>query len=325
MPLEITDTKDKSLLFTNDYVAEDFNGDKLAENSIVLDLPFGKAEMKQWYFTGIRMAYSQWSYNKTAETEWKGALDVVTMYFNLSGRCSIHPAGMDKPINFEDETCNMFYASGGTALVKNSQEKTTAFMIQFTRDAFVRLTRDSNTVLTNFATKVAAGKQARISETNLLLDINTSLIIKSILQCDYPDDLKKMFLLSKTIELLVLQAKSFALALNTKDTFVKNEYDKQRITFVKEVLSKNIQRPPTLSELATIAGINEYKLKKGFKEMFGNTVFGYLSDLRLYHARDELVKKEKRVTEIAYELGYSSVQHFSAAFKKKFEISPRNV
>jgi hypothetical protein len=71
MPLEITDTQDRSLLFSNDYVAEDFNSDQLSEDSIVLDLPFGTAEMKQWYFTGIRMAYSQWHYKKAVETEWK--------------------------------------------------------------------------------------------------------------------------------------------------------------------------------------------------------------------------------------------------------------
>ena len=105
-----------------------------------------------------------------------------------------------------------------------------------------------------------------------------------------------------------------------------NLYKKEQYGYhVKEVLMKNMQSPPTLSQLATMAGINDYKLKKGFKEMFGNSVFGYLSDLRLHSARHELQQKKKTVSEIAFELGYSSIQHFSAAFKKKFDISPGRV
>ncbi|WP_316811275.1 AraC family transcriptional regulator [Pedobacter heparinus] len=325
MPLKITDTQNQSSLFSNDYVAGDFNSDRLKEDSIVLELPFGTANMKQWYFTGIRMAYSQWHYNKAAETEWKGALDVVTMYFNLKGKCSIKPMGMDKPLKYENQQRNIFYSDGGTAIVKNDELVTEVFIVQFTREAFIRLTKDINTILTNFANHVAEGKQVWLSDTNLPIDIDTDIIIKAILQCNYPDDLKKMFLLSKTIELLVLQAKTFAAATETKDAFIKSEYDKQRITFVKEVLMKNMQSPPNLSQLAIMAGINEYKLKKGFKEMFGVSVFGYLSDLRLNTAKQELLNKKKTISEIAYEMGYSSIQHFSAAFKKKFNISPRNL
>ena len=80
--------------------------------------------------------------------------------------------------------------------------------------------------------------------------------------------------------------------------------------------------PPSLSELARIIGINEYKLKRGFKEIFGNTVFGYLSDARLEIAKMDLLENKKTVSEIALELGYSSLPHFSNAFKNKFGVSP---
>ncbi len=325
MPLEITDIQNKSLLFSNNYVAEDFNADKLSEDFITLDLPFGTAEMKQWYFSGIRMAHTSWKYYQATETAWKGALDVVTMYFNLSGKCSIQPVGMDTPMEFGNRQHNIFYSSGGDAIIKNDEMETSVFMVQFTRNAFIRLAKDSNTILTDFAKKVAAGKPVRISDNNIPVDIDTDFIINSIVSCSYPDDLKKMFLLSKTIELLVLQARKFAQASDLKDPFIKSDYDKQRITFVKEVLLKNMQSPPSLKQLATMAGINEYKLKKGFKEMFGNSVFGYLSDLRLNTAKEELQKKEKTISDISFYLGYSSVQHFSGAFKKKFSVSPKNI
>ena len=84
----------------------------------------------------------------------------------------------------------------------------------------------------------------------------------------------------------------------------------------------HMETPPSLLELSKIVGVNEYKLKRGFKEMFGDTVFGYLSGARLEIAKNDLLKSKKSVSEISSELGYSAVQHFSNAFKKKFGFSP---
>lgn len=139
------------------------------------------------------------------------------------------------------------------------------------------------------------------------------------------NDLKRLFLLSKTIELLVLQAESFNNFQNSTSEYIKSDYDKERIVFARDYLVKNIESPPTLVELARIAVINEYKLKRGFKEMFNQTAFSYLSDLRLDLAQNNLLEGKKQATEIAFELGYCSLQHFSNAFKKKFGITPSQI
>jgi AraC-like DNA-binding protein len=69
--------------------------------------------------------------------------------------------------------------------------------------------------------------------------------------------------------------------------------------------------------------LNEFKLKTGFKKVFDNTVFGYLNDQRLDHASELMLQQQYRpLSDIALELGYSSPQHFSNAFSKKFGISP---
>ena len=100
---------------------------------------------------------------------------------------------------------------------------------------------------------------------------------------------------------------------------------RERILFARDYLLKNIDYPPTLTELANIAGINVFKLKRGFKETFGQTVFEYLAETRLELAKNDLLHTEKSVTEIAFELGYSSLQHFSGAFKKRFGVAPGGV
>lgn len=134
-----------------------------------------------------------------------------------------------------------------------------------------------------------------------------------------------MYLLSKSIELLVMQAEACNAALMPSPNYIKTNYDKDCIMYAREYIMNNLETPPGLLELAKIIGINEYKLKRGFKEMFGNTVFGYLSDTRLEIAKNDLLENKKSISEIALELGYSSVQHFSKAFKKKFGSSPNKL
>ena len=81
--------------------------------------------------------------------------------------------------------------------------------------------------------------------------------------------------------------------------------------------------PPGLKELAKICGLNEYQLKMGFKEIYGNTVFGFLLDHKLDHSRVLLDSDKYQVNEVAYQIGYTNPSHFIAAFKKKFGITPK--
>jgi len=78
-------------------------------------------------------------------------------------------------------------------------------------------------------------------------------------------------------------------------------------------------------ELARLAGLNDYKLKAGFRQVFGTTVFGYLRQQRLEQARQLLQAQEISVTEAAATVGYSSQGHFAAAFRKQFGINPKDL
>ena len=134
-----------------------------------------------------------------------------------------------------------------------------------------------------------------------------------------------MFLLSKSIELLVLSAESYSYSENKKEIFVKNKSDKEKIIAVRDLINENLNCPPNLNQIAKTIGLNEYKLKRGFKEVFNNTVFGYLTEQRLNLALQYLKDTQKTSSEIAYCLGYATPQHFSNAFKKKFGFAPNSV
>jgi AraC-like DNA-binding protein len=105
--------------------------------------------------------------------------------------------------------------------------------------------------------------------------------------------------------------------------FLNDEETVRKIKNAKEYLLKNMDSPPGLKALAKYSGLNEYQLKAGFKEIYGNTVFGYLLDHKLDHARLLLDSGKYKVNEVAFQTGYTNPSHFIAAFKKKFGVTPK--
>ena len=137
--------------------------------------------------------------------------------------------------------------------------------------------------------------------------------------------LRLIYLESKAMEIVVLILDNEI--IKHKDTTRKiklNKSDLSKMYTVKKIMIESLENPPTILELSKIVGLNTYKLKVGFKEMFGTTVFGYLRDIRMEKARLLLENHELNINEIANEVGYSNPSHFATAFRKKYGVTPRH-
>ncbi|GAA5225325.1 AraC family transcriptional regulator [Membranihabitans marinus] len=99
--------------------------------------------------------------------------------------------------------------------------------------------------------------------------------------------------------------------------------DQEKIILARDIVTKNYIHPLSLKDLAKKVGTNEFILKKGFKTLYGQTVFGFVQDLKMEEALRLLKQKEIKIQEVAERVGYKHSQHFSTAFKKKFGRSPR--
>jgi AraC family transcriptional regulator len=104
--------------------------------------------------------------------------------------------------------------------------------------------------------------------------------------------------------------------------FLVNQDGKQKVIRAKELLLQNLDQQLTIKELAKLTGLNECYLKKGFKEMFGCTIYELYQQHRMEFAKTLLYQEHKTVKEVAYTLGYSNISHFSTAFKKHTGIKP---
>jgi AraC-like DNA-binding protein len=105
--------------------------------------------------------------------------------------------------------------------------------------------------------------------------------------------------------------------------FLIDEENVLKIKKAKEIIIANMAEPPGLQELADEIGLNIKKLKMGFKQIYGDTVYGFLFDHKMEYARQLLDSGSYNVNEVGLKIGYSTGSHFIAAFKKKFGTTPK--
>jgi len=153
----------------------------------------------------------------------------------------------------------------------------------------------------------------------------TRLVIEALLNHTYTDSLENIYINAQTQMLLLY---SLDCMVGEKDLdvinckFLANEADREKISKAREILIDHIGEPITIKELSRKVAINECYLKKGFKEMFGTTIFDFYQGQRMEHARYLLYEKGLSVTDVSVMLGYSSISHFSTAFKKHTGLKP---
>ncbi len=152
----------------------------------------------------------------------------------------------------------------------------------------------------------------------------TRKTIEALLNHTYSDTLENIFVNAQTQILLLY---SMDCMLGDREEvftckFLANAEDRDKITKAREVLLQHIGEPLTIKELSRKVAINECYLKKGFKELFGTTIFDFYQSQRMEHAKYLLYEKGLSVTEVSLLLGYSSISHFSTAFKKHTGIKP---
>ncbi|AVH72818.1 helix-turn-helix transcriptional regulator [Nostoc sp. 'Lobaria pulmonaria (5183) cyanobiont'] len=150
------------------------------------------------------------------------------------------------------------------------------------------------------------------------------LLLKQILQCPFRETLRLMYLEAKVLELLVLQIAQWGenhQVLQRSLFFRADEIE--RLHQAKAILNQTLPNPPSLLDLASQIGLNDFKLKRGFREVFGTTVLGYVQSLRLEQAKQLLIDTNLTIAEIAYQVGYESISHFGYLFKRQFGITPR--
>lgn len=164
------------------------------------------------------------------------------------------------------------------------------------------------------ATPKAVAYQGRIAE-----------VLGTVMKCPFSGVTRYLFLESKMMELFVLQMQPAQTVTGERGKDSWTTVDKDRLHAVKDYIESSFLEDFSLKDLTYKFGLNEFKLKKGYKQLFQTTVFGHVHQLRMEKAKKLLRTNEMNVSEAAFFIGYDNVSSFCTEFKKRFGCSPGKV
>lgn len=148
-------------------------------------------------------------------------------------------------------------------------------------------------------------------------------IARQIFNCSFQGVSRNLFMAAKAVEILSMEIDVFSQSRASKEGVSTHEF--RRLELARQILEKDFDDPPSLRQLSRKVGLNEFKLKRGFRLAYHTTVFGYVRRLRMEKARALLETGDCNVTTAASAVGYSCLAHFAAAFKKHFGFLPSDL
>ncbi len=156
------------------------------------------------------------------------------------------------------------------------------------------------------------------------MHINLSSAVTQIFHTELSGQSQNLFMKGKAYELLSHYFNRPENAdLYEVCPFLRDQGNVKKVKLAKEIILERMSEPPTIKKLSEEVGMSENQLKLGFKNIYGNTIYGYLNDFKMNKAKSMLDSGQFKVQDVAYELGYTNPSHFIAAFKKKFDITPK--
>ena len=150
-----------------------------------------------------------------------------------------------------------------------------------------------------------------------------AIVLSQLFHYSLHPSIKNLYYKGKGYELLSLYFNKTEDPNAEQCPFLIDEDNVMKIRKAKEIIIANMAEPPGLQELADEIGLNLKKLKMGFKQIYGDTVYGFLFDYKMNIARKLLDSGSYNVNEVGLKIGYSTGSHFIAAFKKKFATTPK--
>lgn len=150
-----------------------------------------------------------------------------------------------------------------------------------------------------------------------------AIVLSQLFHYNLHPSIKNLYYKGKGYELLSLYFNRTEDPDAEQCPFLIDEDNVMKIRKAKDIIISNLAEPPGLQELSDQVGLNLKKLKMGFKQIYGDTVYGFLFEYKMEYARKLLDSGSYNVNEVGLKIGYSTGSHFIAAFKKKFATTPK--
>jgi AraC family transcriptional regulator, transcriptional activator of the genes for pyochelin and ferripyochelin receptors len=277
---------------------------------------------------GLRLVASDMDVRRDSKLNIEPACPGVAFWLVLGGRCACtvrQPSGRDESYEFLP----------GRSVIAAFQPCTASWTVSGGNShRFVELQMDSATasqlISENYdlgpspLRSLLARPDGASEHIYRALTPELTVIAHQILNCPFEGPAKKLFMESKALEILALQLDMLS-SSDPRETAAPNKGERERLEEARRILDEEYSDPPSLLTLARRVGLNDFKLKRGFRTHFETTVFGYVRRVRMEKALAMLQIGALNVSEVATAAGYTCFGHFSIAFRKRFGIAPSDV
>ena len=279
---------------------------------------------------GISLGYYNIASSEEGQVVINNQKSFIQCSFTISGNKRYSVDGGKKQVaSFAHHEYNyLFFNKQEIYLNWQPGERLETFELGLSPELFLNYLPATHPYYSAFEKSVSNDTATPMSKVNMPLTDSFSNILYAILRCPLDDRYKELFVKSKTLELLAFQLEQYdqitgASAMAEPPKGLKKA-DIEKMHHAHSIIMENLDSPCSLIDLAHQVGTNEAYLKKHFKEVYGNTVFGYLQQVKMDKAR-EMLADGKTVAEVAAYVGYKYPVHFARAFKKYFGYQPNKV
>ncbi|WP_053058446.1 AraC family transcriptional regulator [Pedobacter sp. BMA] len=304
MEIQLSARQTGKVIYSNNH-AYDMNTDTgIQHNKAVIDHPDYQISIFEKWFEGVQVTSISIVTAAPAEFSLKYNDQQISYVFCMEGEVNFHEP--HQPVT-------LFYSPSQQRSSTLCEMTQLDFKVAKNAElVYMQLTPEYHQKITN---QECPGRYFCFSREQIPLEVHA--LLQQMSNYAYTGRAERIYLESKIMSLLLLPAKP----KDVQVTGIKED-DVKKILLARKIVEDNLQKPFSLIELSRKAGINDFKLKKGFKALTGFTVFGYLYKLRMEKARFYLQQERRQVNEVSFLVGYKNPQHFIAAFKRHFNLLP---
>lgn len=281
----------------------------------------GTLKFRSLLFPDIHVMNLHWEVGQDVCIVEDSPTDTVNINFQMSGRMNTRFTGIASELIMKPGQHNLIFSpDGGFRNNVRAGEQVEMFHISMGKQYFSDLIACDDHWSERAQEAMLKDRPFAGKERNPDVTPQMTKLIRDIKQCRQTGAMRNLLIQSKIFELLALQ-------LGQMQDFTQNipglnAAETMRVEELKTYLDAHFLEEFTLPQLGRMCLLNEFKLKRGFKALFGTTVFAYLRKLRMDFAASLLLDSSKNIEEISQMLGYEHPQHFSTAFKSYHGSKP---
>lgn len=275
----------------------------------------------QKHYTAIRETYQ---YKRGMISSARLVQPLIALCFQLEGAAQAIQSSKNFELNICPGEANLIIIPPLNETFELKEELGgTSFMIILSKEYLHDLSNRFPYFLEPILGKIKRKSLCLHKEQNMRMTPRMRSIIQRIQNADNNHIAGSLFLEAQILDLLAIMFAQREQSSPGGHTL--SHSDSERIHRVREILTERLEDPPTLAELSRLVGTNEFKLKRGFKAIFGTSPYAYHLQYKLELARSYILDTDLTIAEIAYKVGYSDPAHFSNAFRKQYSLRPSDL